>query len=73
MTLARKSYSPPLMRPATALLSLPGGSLLVSALVQFSMSADSYVIFYRPAFAHGALQQEGGGIIRRQPNLVTSY
>ena len=73
MTLARKSHGPPLMRPATALLSLPGGSLLVSALVQFSMSADSYVIFYRPAFAHGALQQEGGGIIRRQSNLVTSY
>jgi len=40
MTLARKSHGPPLTRPATALLSLPGGSLLVSALVQFSMSAD---------------------------------
>jgi len=41
MTLARESHGPPLTRPATALLSLPGGSLLVSALVQFSMSADS--------------------------------
>jgi hypothetical protein len=41
MTLARESHGPPLTRPATALLSLPGGSLLVSALVQFSMSADN--------------------------------
>jgi len=40
MTLAKKSRCAPLTRPATAPLSLPGGSLLVSALVQFSMSAD---------------------------------
>jgi len=40
MTLARRSQDPPLTRPATAPPSLPGGSLLVSALVQFSMSAD---------------------------------
>jgi len=42
MTLARKSHVPPLTRPATAPASLLGGSLLVSALVQFSMSADSW-------------------------------
>ena len=40
MTLARKSHDPPLTRPATAPPSLPGGSLLVSALAQFSLSAD---------------------------------
>ena len=40
MPLARKSHDPPLTRPATAPPSLPGGSLLVSALVQFSLSAD---------------------------------
>jgi hypothetical protein len=43
MTLARKSHGPPLTRPATAPPSLLGGSLLVSALAQFSMSADSLV------------------------------
>jgi len=41
MTLARESHVPPLTRPATAPASLLGGSLLVSALVQFSMSADT--------------------------------
>jgi hypothetical protein len=41
MTLARKSHGTPLTRPATAPPSLSGGSLLVSALVQFSLSADT--------------------------------
>jgi hypothetical protein len=41
MTVARESHDPPLTRPASAPPSLPGGSLLVSALAQFSMSADS--------------------------------
>jgi len=41
MTLSRESHVPPLTRPATAPASLLGGSLLVSALVQFSMSADT--------------------------------
>jgi hypothetical protein len=41
MTVARKSHDPPLTRPATAPPSLLGGSLLVSALAQFSLSADT--------------------------------
>jgi hypothetical protein len=41
MTVARKHHDRLLTQPATAPPSLPGGSLLVSALVQFSMSADS--------------------------------
>jgi len=40
MTAPRTSHDPPLMRPATAPPSLLGGSLLVSALAQFSLSAD---------------------------------
>ena len=41
MTVARKHHDRLLTQPATAPPSLPGGSLLVSALVQFSMSADN--------------------------------
>jgi hypothetical protein len=41
MTVARTSHDPPLTRPATAPPSLLGGSLLVSALAQFSLSADN--------------------------------
>jgi hypothetical protein len=41
MTVEIPSRYPPLTRPATASRSLPGGSLLVSALAQFSMSADT--------------------------------
>jgi len=41
MTVEIPSRYPPLTRPATAYPSLPGGSLLVSALAQYSMSADS--------------------------------
>jgi hypothetical protein len=41
MTVEIPSRYPPLTRPATASRSLPGGSLLVSALAQYSMSADT--------------------------------
>jgi hypothetical protein len=41
MTAPRTSHDPPLTRPATAPPSLLGGSLLVSALAQFSLSADN--------------------------------
>jgi hypothetical protein len=41
MTVARTSHDPPLTRLATAPPSLLGGSLLVSALAQFSLSADT--------------------------------
>lgn len=41
MTVEIPSRYPPLTRPATAYPSLPGGSLLVSALAQYSMSADT--------------------------------
>jgi hypothetical protein len=41
MTVEIPSRYPPLARPATAYPSLPGGSLLVSALAQYSMSADN--------------------------------
>jgi hypothetical protein len=44
MTVARTSHDPPLTRPATAPPSLLGGSLLVSALAQFSLSADTVPI-----------------------------
>jgi len=41
MTAPRTSHDPPLTRLATAPPSLLGGSLLVSALAQFSLSADT--------------------------------
>ena len=66
MTLARKSHGPPLTRPATAPLSLPGGSLLVSALVQFSMSADSRC---RSLWSQG---RSGGARARKKASMSRS-
>jgi len=43
MTVEIPTPDPPLTRPATASPSLPGGSLLVSALAQYSMSADNLI------------------------------
>jgi hypothetical protein len=45
MTAPRTSHDPPLTRPATAPPSLLGGSLLVSALAQFSLSADTVLSY----------------------------
>jgi hypothetical protein len=41
MTVEIPTPDPRLTRPVTASRSLPGGSLLVSALAQYSMSADT--------------------------------
>jgi hypothetical protein len=48
MTVAIPSHDRSLTRPVTAFPSLPGSSLLVSALAQFSMSADSQSPCHRP-------------------------
>jgi hypothetical protein len=45
MTVEIPSRYPPLARPVMASRSLPGGSLLVSALAQYSMSADKLSSF----------------------------
>jgi len=42
MTVEIPTPDPPLARPVMASRSLPGGSLLVSALAQYSMSADKW-------------------------------
>jgi hypothetical protein len=61
MTVEIPSRYPPLTRPATAYPSLPGGSLLVSALAQYSMSADKgfqgRLVAKRAAIGRQQLQQ----------------
>jgi hypothetical protein len=54
MTVAIPSHNPPLTRRVTAFPSIPGGSLLVSALAQFSMSADSQRTCHRPHWRSAA-------------------